>query len=158
MSSTVIIRPVQPQSPSLEETLSFLKQLSTHIHDNEALQQTGLPPHFTADLLAVIKNPTKGVIRFKNQLDAEIRNVATKLVKSFFASNTGLAEKVVLTEDSSQTGLHFSIVLLEDSEEKRGKALNFYKIYNTTELAEEYPVYFQFTTENQAEGVIILPA
>ncbi len=90
-----------------------------------------------------LSNPMSATYNASNNIDNQVKQIVDIFVKSFFRQNKSIVNSAYRSK-TSLNDLHYSIVLKEDNIENRNRIFDFFDKYDLLEIANRYPVYFQF--------------
>ncbi len=146
------------ENPSVKGTLFQLQEEFSKILDeidrSYKLYKVGEKTKLTEAIEATLANPLKQAYSISLDIDGNIKNIIDVIVKNFFIRNNSVVESVYRTKTPNQD-LHYCIVLKNDTPENRTKVFGFFNAYDSTEVSEKFPVYFQFVPSKLIQKIFI---
>lgn len=120
-----------------------LEEFKDEVDRSYELLQIGEMTELTKKIEGTLSNPMDSILNVSNNIDGQVKQIVDLYVKSFFRK---IKETVSNAYRSKTTlnDLHYTIVLKEDNMENRNKVFDFFDKYDLLEIANKYPVYFQF--------------
>lgn len=120
-----------------------LEEFKEEVDRSYELLKVGERTDLTKHIEGVLTNPVDSVFNASKNIDSQIKHIVDIIVKSFLVRNKELVS-VAYRSKTNLNDLHYSIVLKEDNMDNRNKIFDFFDKYDLLELANRYPVYFQF--------------
>ena len=131
---------------------SNLEEFKDEVDRSYALLQIGEKTEFTKSLEKWLSDPLGDFSNISDKIDQEVKGILKSMAKNFFNHNKSLVEKVLISY-TSLNHLHFSIVLKEDNIDNRNAIFEFLNRYDLLDMANKYPVYFQFIPTELAHKI-----
>jgi hypothetical protein len=140
------------KSPTSQEKIdAFLKVLDVTLREMQhevntsmVLNEQGISNDFITQIKKVIDaDPLQNLFEVSNNLDSSIKEILNGIATQFFKSKRNDIASVYRSL-TTNNDLHYSIILATDSTEKRLELFDFLNSYEMLELAEKFPLYFQF--------------
>lgn len=131
---------------------SHLEEFKDEVDRSYALLQIGEKTAFTKDIEKRLSDPLGDFSNISDKIDQEVKGIIKSMAKNFFNKNQSLVERVLIS-NTSLNQLHYSIVLKEDSIDNRTKIFEFLDKYDLLDMANKYPVYFQFVPTELAHKI-----
>lgn len=113
------------------------------IDSSYELLKVGQMTDLTKKIDETLSNPLSILTEASNDLDFQVKRIVDFYVKKFFSQNKGYLT-TAFRSLTPQNELHYSLVLKEDNIENRNKIFEFLEHYDLMDIANKYPVYFQF--------------
>ena len=120
-----------------------LEEFKDEVDRSYELLKIGEMTELTKKIEGTLSNPMDSVLNVSNNIDGQVKQIVDIFVKSFFRKNKETVSATYRSK-TSLNDLHYSIVLKEDNIENRNKIFDFFDKYDLLEIANRYPVYFQF--------------
>lgn len=135
---------------------TMLSEVTDEVDRSYALLKIGEKTDLSKQIEEGIDNPIAPLLHNISIFDNRIKSILDGFAKWFLTNNTGIISCAYRTK-TDFNDLHYSIVLKEDNIKYRNKIFGFYGVYDELSfseniaqynLAERYPVYFQFVPEH----------
>lgn len=120
-----------------------LDEVKDEVDRSYELLKIGEMTDLTKKIEGALSNPMDSVFNISNNIDSQVKQIVDIFVKSFFRKNKAVVNSAYRSK-TSLNDLHYSIVLKEDNIDNRNKIFDFFDKYDLLEIANRYPVYFQF--------------
>lgn len=120
-----------------------LEEFKDEVDRSYELLKIGEMTELTKKIEGTLSNPMDSVLNVSNNIDGQVKQIVDIFVKSFFRKNKETVGAAYRSK-TSLNDLHYSIVLKEDNIKNRNKIFDFFDKYDLLEIANKYPVYFQF--------------
>lgn len=120
-----------------------LEEFKDEVDRSYELLKIGEMTELTKKIEGTLSNPMDSVLNISNNIDGQVKQIVDIFVKSFFRKNKETVSATYRSK-TSLNDLHYSIVLKKDNMENRNKIFDFFDKYDLLEIANRYPVYFQF--------------
>lgn len=120
-----------------------LEEFKDEVDRSYELLKIGEMTELTKKIEGTLSNPIDSVLNVSNNIDGQVKQIVDIFVKSFFRKNKATVNSAYRSK-TSLNDLHYSIVLKEDNIDNRNKIFDFFDKYDLLEIANKYPVYFQF--------------
>ena len=120
-----------------------LEEFKDEVDRSYELLKIGEMTDLTKKIEGTLSNPMDSILNVSNNIDSQVKQIVDIFVKSFFRKNKAVVTSAFRSK-TSLNDLHYSIVLNEDNIDNRNKIFDFYDKYDLLEIANKYPVYFQF--------------
>lgn len=120
-----------------------LEEFKDEVDRSYELLKVGEMTELTKKIEGTLSNPMDSVLNVSKSIDGQVKQIVDIFVKSFFRKNKETISSAYRSK-TSLNDLHYSIVLKEDNMENRNKIFDFFDKYDLLDIANRYPVYFQF--------------
>jgi hypothetical protein len=132
---------------------NYLGDFQAEVDRSYALLNVGATTELVQKIETLLTNPIDNITNMANNIDTQVKHLADVLVKSFLHEHKVLVNMAYRSK-TPFNDLHYCIVLHTDDMVNRSKIFNFYDMYDLLEIAERYPVYFQFVPTELADKII----
>ena len=122
---------------------SNLEGFKDEVDRSYSLLQIGEKTSLTQSIEKLLNNPIEGVFEMSSKIDDQVKYIVDKFVKAYLIENVQIVQSAYRSR-TTYNDLHYSIVLKNDDMESRMKVFEFLDKYDSLEIADKYPVYFQF--------------
>jgi hypothetical protein len=138
----------QRKVQQMQMFLGLLKLYAEDFKDEIVLSKdmldVGVKTTMSQRIENTIDNPLLSLFNMTNQMDDSVKGIIASIAKGFLAEKKDYIQEVYQTKTSSNS-LYYLIVLKEDKTEIRDEIFNFYDKYDLLDIADKYPVVFQFS-------------
>jgi hypothetical protein len=131
---------------------SNLEEFKEEVDRSCALLQIGEKTEFARSIEKRLSDPLGEFSDISDKIDQEVKGIIKSMVKNFFNRNNALLDKVFVSK-TSLNHLHYSIILKEDNIDNRNAIFEFLNRYDLLDMANKYPVYFQFIPTELAHKI-----
>lgn len=120
-----------------------LEEFKDEVDRSYELLKLGEMTELSSKIENTLSNPIDNVFHVSNNIDTQVKYIVDKFVKSFLAKNKSIIAGAYRSK-TSLNDLHYSIVLNDDNIKNRNSIFDFLDKYDLLDIANKYPVYFQF--------------
>lgn len=134
----------------VDQIKAILYLLQTHTEEFKAeidkayaLLKVGEKTDLSNKIEKIMDDPFSNIFEISSGVDNQAKELIDRLAKSFFNFNNEIIRYAYRTR-TFFNDLHYSVVLKEDNIVNREKMFEFFEKYDLLEIADRFPVYFQF--------------
>jgi hypothetical protein len=120
-----------------------LEEFKDEVDRSYELLKLGEMTELSSKIENTLSNPIDNVFQVSSNIDTQVKYIVDKFVRSFLNKNKTIISSAYRSK-TSLNDLHYSIVLNEDNLENRNSIFDFLDKYDLLDIANKYPVYFQF--------------
>lgn len=149
-------------SPENDQLIHFMlkavearvSEMKDKVSVSKEMLPLGVDTDLTVELKKLVANPLSHLFGMKKEMDGAISGLIKLVAKEFFKLHHNKVNRVFVTDTGRNSELHLSIILHENTNEDRSLMYNFLSEYKSTQLWNDFPVYFQIVPPQLEEKVI----
>lgn len=138
-------------NPEIDQQIHFmLKAVEARVNEmknkvtvSQEMLPLGVDTDLTVEFRNILDNPISHLLKMRNEMDTSIGGLIKIIAKEYFKTFTDKISKVCVIDSGLNSELHLYFILKEDNSESRELIYNFLSEYKSTQLWNEFPVYFQ---------------
>ena len=121
-----------------------LDEFKNEVDKSYELLRIGEKTDLSKMIEETLSDPFRSIFNVSSKIDKEVRDIVNRITIGYFKSIKKSTISQVYQNKSHRNDLYYAIVLEEDSIENRSMVFDFFDSYEQLDIAERFPVFFQF--------------
>jgi hypothetical protein len=126
-----------------------LEEFKDEVDRSYELLKLGEKTDLSQRIESSLDNPIESIFGMSANIDGQVKLIIDRIVKGFLKKHHGTIELAFRSKFASDD-LHYCLVLKSDNSKERGKIFRFFDRYDLLDIAQRYPVIFQFVPQELA--------